>query len=101
MTHTEFVANLAKEEGITLKKAKSIVKSMVGIIQHETKKREGGVSIASLGVFTTITRKPRIASNPRTGEKIKVGAKRVPKFRPSKFLSEAVKPKSRVKKKAA
>lgn len=56
-----------------------------------TLKRDGEVSIAGLGIFSTRKRAARTARNPRTGEAIQVPAMRVPKFRPAKGLKDAVK----------
>lgn len=49
------------------------------------------VKIAGLGTFKVRGRKARAAINPKTGEKITVEAKRVPKFTPAKDLKEAIK----------
>ena len=49
------------------------------------------VSIAGLGIFSVKERAARQARNPRTGETVQVPAMKVPKFRPSKHLKDAVK----------
>lgn len=49
------------------------------------------VSIAGLGIFSTKMRAARQGRNPRTGESIQIAAMRVPKFRASKALKDAVK----------
>lgn len=49
------------------------------------------VKIANLGTFKVRERKARTAINPKTGEKIELPAKRVPRFTPAKDLKEAVK----------
>jgi DNA-binding protein HU-beta len=49
------------------------------------------VKIAGLGTFKVRERKARTALNPKTGEKIELPAKRVPRFTPAKDLKEAVK----------
>lgn len=49
------------------------------------------VKIAGLGTFKVRERKARTAINPKTGEKIELPAKRVPRFTPAKDLKEAVK----------
>lgn len=49
------------------------------------------VSIAGLGIFSTKMRAARQGRNPRTGESIQIAAMRVPKFRASKSLKDAVK----------
>lgn len=54
-------------------------------------KKGNEVSIAGLGIFSTKMRPARQGRNPRTGESISIPAMRVPKFRPSKTLKDAVK----------
>jgi len=49
------------------------------------------VKIVGLGAFKVRERKARTAINPKTGEKIELPAKRVPRFTPAKDLKEAVK----------
>ncbi len=48
------------------------------------------VSIAGFGIFSVKARAARMARNPKTGEQVKVAAKKVPKFRPAKALKDAV-----------
>ena len=49
------------------------------------------VSIAGLGIFEAKTRAGRTGRNPRTGATIQIKAMKVPKFRASKTLKDAVK----------
>ncbi len=53
-------------------------------------KKGGEVSIAGFGIFSVKGRAARMARNPKTGEQVKVAAKKVPKFRPAKALKDAV-----------
>jgi len=55
-----------------------------------TLKKGGEVSIAGFGIFSVKSRAARMARNPKTGEQVKVAAKKVPKFRPAKALKDAV-----------
>ncbi len=48
------------------------------------------VKIAGLGTFKVRERKARTALNPKTGEKIELPAKKVPRFTPAKDLKEAI-----------
>lgn len=50
----------------------------------------GRVEIRGFGAFTTRARDARSGRNPRTGEIVPVGAKRVPHFKPGKELRELV-----------
>ena len=49
------------------------------------------VKISGFGKFQVQTRKSRTGRNPRTGETIQIASMRVPKFRASKTLKDAVK----------
>lgn len=46
----------------------------------------GRVELRGFGAFSTRERKPRVGRNPRTGETVKVPAKRVPYFKPGKEM---------------
>lgn len=68
-------------------------RAMEAIIETitETLKKGEEVSISGLGIFSAKQRAARQARNPRTGETVQVPAMRVPKFRASKHLKDAVK----------
>ncbi|KKQ86627.1 MAG: Histone-like protein DNA-binding protein [Parcubacteria group bacterium GW2011_GWF2_38_8] len=55
-----------------------------------TLKKGGEVSVAGFGIFSVKARAARTARNPKTGESVKVAAKKVPKFRAAKALKDAV-----------
>lgn len=76
--------------GGTKVQAEEVVESIIGEIVGALKKG-GEVSVAGLGIFSTKIRAARTARNPRTGESVSVPAMRVPKFRASKALKDAVK----------
>lgn len=48
------------------------------------------VTITGFGTFSTSKRAARMGVNPRTGEKIKIKATTVPKFKAGKSLKDAV-----------
>ena len=54
-------------------------------------KRGDEVSIAGLGIFQAKTRAGRTGRNPRTGATIQIKEMKVPKFRASKTLKDAIK----------
>lgn len=51
-------------------------------------KKGDDVSLIGFGTFTRVKRKARAGVNPSTGEKIKIKAKTLPKFRPGKAWKE-------------
>ncbi len=76
--------------GGTKVQAEKIVDTVFDGIVNTLKKGDD-VSIAGFGIFSAKMRAARTARNPRTGESINVSAMRVPKFRASKSLKDAVK----------
>lgn len=48
------------------------------------------IEIRGFGSFSLHHRKARIGRNPRTGEKVELGDKHVPHFKPGKLLREEV-----------
>lgn len=76
--------------GGTKKGAEDAVDTVFDTITSAMSKGED-VSIAGFGVFAVKHRAAREARNPRTGEKVRVPASKVPKFRPGKGLKDAVK----------
>ncbi|MBI4118929.1 MAG: HU family DNA-binding protein [Parcubacteria group bacterium] len=90
MTKNQFVAAIAAKTG----KAKSESAEMVDAVFDtitQTMIKGDSVNISGFGVFRVSDRKAREGINPRTGEKIKIAAKKAPKFRAGKTLKEAVK----------
>jgi DNA-binding protein HU-beta len=76
--------------GGTKADAERAVETVVGAVTNALKAGEE-VSIAGLGIFEAKMRAARTGRNPRTGESIQIKAMRVPKFRASKTLKDAVK----------
>ena len=75
--------------GGTKVQAEEIVDSIFDAIIG-TMKKGGEVSVAGFGIFSVKARAARMARNPKTGAQVKVAAKKVPKFRASKALKDAV-----------
>lgn len=76
--------------GSTKADAERAVEAVIVSITSHLKKG-GEMSIAGLGIFEAKTRAGRTGRNPRTGETIQIKAMKVPKFRASKTLKDAVK----------
>ena len=76
----------------TKKEAKAAVDCIFDTITKTLKKKKSEpVTLVGFGTFKVSKRKARKGRNPRTGEVIKIKAKRVPKFVPGKGLKDAVK----------
>ena len=90
MTRSDLVAILAKNfPALTVKDAEMAVKEIIDAI-GEAIARGDRVEIRGFGVFSVHQRPPRIARNPKTGEKVSVPAKAMPHFKPGKELRERV-----------
>ena len=86
----DLVERVAATIGSTKADAERAVESIIDMITNSLKSGQE-VSIAGLGIFEAKTRAGRAGRNPRTGETIQIKAMRVPKFRASKTLKDAVK----------
>ena len=90
MTKAELVAKIASEAGITKSQAE---KALDGFVSAVSNALAGGdkITLVGFGTFSVGTRAQREGRNPRTGEKIKIPASKVVKFKAGKTLSEKVK----------
>lgn len=86
---TELIDQIAKATKLEKTKAKAVVEAMVDLITKELKKN-GKVQLTGFGTFSSTKRKKRTGVNPKTGEKIVIPARKVPKFTAGKALKEAV-----------
>lgn len=86
----DLVEKVALAIGSTKADAERAVEAMIDMITVSLKNGQE-VSIAGLGIFEAKTRAGRTGRNPRTGETIQIQSMRVPKFRASKTLKDAVK----------
>jgi len=90
MTKEDLISRVAKEAKITKAAAGKAVDCVTGTITKELKKGDG-ISLTGFGTFTVAKRKARTGRNPRTGQEIRIPARKTAKFRPGKALKEAVK----------
>ena len=89
MNKSELVDHIAKEIELTKVQAAKIVDTFTNAIV-DTLKKGDEVRLIGFGTFSVAERKAREGKNPQTGEKIKIAAKRVPKFKPGKDFAEQV-----------
>jgi len=86
-TKTQIIAALAEDTGLTKKDVTSVIESMVQMAYKEAKV---GFTIPGLGKLVVVNRKARDGRNPATGEKIRIPAKKVLKFRIAKAAKDAI-----------
>ena len=85
----EIIAQLAKDAGTTKKAAEAAYDSLVAQV-YKGAKAPSGITLPGLGKFVKVRRKARIGRNPATGQKIKIAAKTVVKFKVSKAAQDAI-----------
>jgi len=86
----DIVEKVAGAIGCTKADAERAVQAVIDTIT-DTLKSGQELSIAGLGIFEAKMRAGRTGRNPRTGAAIQIKSMRVPKFRVSKTLKDAVK----------
>jgi nucleoid DNA-binding protein len=89
-TRDDLAQDLAKRAEITVTAARDEVRWFFDTIS-ETLEKGDEVRIHGFGAFKTAQRAARTGRNPRTGEAVKVPARRVVRFSPSTSLSTALK----------
>lgn len=90
MNRKELIEAILKDKGLnhlTKKDADHFVNTMLDVIKKTIKKGDD-VSLIGFGSFSKVRRAARTGVNPATGEKIKIKAKTLPKFRPGKAWKE-------------
>jgi len=89
MTKAQIISTLAEANGVSKKEIIALLDSIVELAYKEVKKT-GEFLVPGIGKMVKAKRKARNGVNPATGEKIKIPAKTVVKFRLAKAAKEAV-----------
>ena len=89
MNKTELVAAVAAKSGLTKKDAERVVSATIETIVENLEKGEK-VQLSGFGIFEVRERMARIGRNPRTKESVTIPATRLPAFKASKALKDAV-----------
>ncbi len=90
MTKAEMIEAVAKEVGLTKKQANEAINVVFESITKSLKKNKK-VTLVGFGTFSVKKRKARKGINPKTGEVIKIKARKVAHFKPGAKLKETVK----------
>jgi len=89
MNRAELVEAIIKASGVEKKQVDAVLRAFVDVTEKTVKKGDN-VTIVGFGVFSQSKRKARTAHNPRTGEAIKVAAKKAPTFKAGKQFKDIV-----------
>lgn len=90
MTKKELVSAMAEKTEQTKVKTAEMLDALIEVVS-ETLSNGEEVAIAGLGKFEVRERAARNGRNPQTGEAITIAASKVPVFKASKTLKNAVK----------
>lgn len=89
MTKAELIVSISKEAGLTRRQATRALNAATAAIQDALRHGDR-VALVGFGTFTVARRADRVGRNPRTGQSIKIPARRVAVFKPGRRLAEAL-----------
>ena len=89
MNKGDLIDVIAREQDITKRKAGDIIDTVMDEVIRSVKKGDE-VRLVGFGTFYRAKRKARMGVNPQTGAKMKIAAKKVPKFRAGAAFKKAV-----------
>ncbi|MEP7146276.1 MAG: HU family DNA-binding protein [bacterium] len=89
MTRAQIAARISEETGLSKKETEIVVEGFITCIIDSLKRNES-VEIRGFGTYKNNIKHPRIARNPKTGEKISLGKRFIPMFKVSKDFKKSV-----------
>ena len=89
MNKTELISIAAESAGLTKKDTERVLNAALDAITASLSRGEK-VQLSGFGTFETKDREARVGRNPHTSEAIEIPATRVPTFKASKSLKDAV-----------
>lgn len=87
LSKSQIAAALAEKVGITKKQA---VLALDTLAEMSYKNAKNGFTFPGVGKLVLVNRKARMGRNPKTGESIKIPARKAVKFRVSKAAKVAI-----------
>lgn len=85
MNKSELITSIASKTGLTKTDSSKALDAFIASVS-ETVKKGGEVRLVGFGTFAVTQRKATTGRNPRTGQAIKIAAKKVVKFKPGSEL---------------
>ncbi len=89
MNKTELIAAAAERSGLTKKDAEKALNAAIDAITAALVAGDK-VQVSGFGIFEVKAREARVGRNPRTGEAMEIAASKVPGFKASKTLKDAL-----------
>lgn len=88
-TRADLSEAVYREIGLSRSESADLVETILGRISDALVRGEN-VKISSFGTFAVREKGPRMGRNPKTGEEVPIGPRRVLVFRPSHIMKERV-----------
>lgn len=89
MKKSDLISALSEKESLRGNEASEIVNLVFGGFTNALRKRER-IEIRGFGSFTVREYPPYLGKNPKTGQRVEVGSKKLPYFKVGKELKEMV-----------
>ena len=89
MNKTELIAAAAERSGLTKKDTEKALNAALDAITAALVAGDK-VQVSGFGIFEVKAREARVGRNPRTGEAMEIAASRVPAFKASKTMKDAL-----------
>jgi DNA-binding protein HU-beta len=89
MNKSELIDEIAAECDITKAGAGKMVDAFMKSVTSALQRGES-VTLVGFGTFSVLDRSARVGRNPKTGESIKIAAKKSPKFAAGKGLKDLI-----------
>ncbi len=89
MNKSEMIERMASDADISKAAAERALESFTTSVQG-TLKKGGTVTLVGFGSWSVTKRAARTGRNPKTGESIKIKARKAPKFTPGKAFKDAL-----------
>ena len=86
MNKTDFIDRIAADAGINKRQASDAIESFMSGVVKALRNGEK-VTLVGFGTFSMARRAARKGRNPKTGETVRIKAKKVARFRPSLELN--------------
>ena len=85
MTKADVIARIASNTGLSKVDVREVVEGFLDSVKYAIK-QDDPLEIRGFGTFYVADRAPRTARNPRTGEEVKIPARKQPVFKPSREI---------------
>lgn len=89
MNKTELIAAAAERSGMTKKDTEKVLNAVLDTITAALVASDK-VQVSGFGIFEVKEREARMGRNPHTGEVMEIAASRVPAFKASKTMKDAL-----------